>query len=64
MADDSGKIVAHSDPTMVWTDILELFGTGRFKVTEDGNWVTTESIRVWVASFNEGVFGSGWHHDE
>ena len=64
IADESGRIAAHSDPTMIGKQLSELFGTHPFEATEDGNWVTTEALRVWVAGFNGWVFGSGWHRDK
>ena len=30
----------------------------------DGNWVTTEFLRVWVVGHQRFVFGSGWRRDE
>ena len=30
------------------------------KATAEGNWVTTEDVRVWVVSDGGMTFGSGW----
>ena len=56
----------HSNPAMIGRETQELFGTATFDATEDGAWVTTESLRVWVAEYDGFLFGSGWHrsHDE
>lgn len=63
IGDNGGKIVAHSDPSMIGSDTHDLFGIATLEVTEDGDWVTTESLRVWVAGVDGWVFGSGWRHD-
>ncbi len=64
IADDSGKIVAHSDPKMIGGDLLELFSTSSIEATEEGNWVTTDTVRMWIAESGGFIFGSGWHRDE
>ena len=46
------------------TDLKYLLGTDMFEATAEGNWLTTESVRVWVIGYDGMVFGSGWHHDE
>ena len=60
----NGKIVAHSDPSMIGRDTQELFGGETFEVTESGAWVESESLRVWVAGYDGFVFGSGWNNDD
>ena len=66
IADSSGTIVDHYDKALVGTDLKDLLGTEIFEVPAEGNWVTTESVRVWVVGDGGMVFGSGWHggHDE
>ena len=66
IADGSGTIVDHYDKSMVGTDIKDLLGTDVFEATAEGNWVTTEDVRVWVVSDGGMTFASGWHrgHDE
>ncbi len=64
IADGSGRIVTHSDPAMIGRDLRELFGTETFETTAEGNWVTTEDVRVWVVGYDSMTFGSGWHRDE
>lgn len=64
IADENGKIVAHSDPTLFGRDLKELLGTRSIEATEEGNWVTTDAVRMWVAGSGGFVFGSGWHRDE
>ena len=66
IADSSGTIVDHYDKTLVGTDLKDLLGIDMFEVTAEGNWVTTEDVRVWVVGYDGMTFGSGWHsgHDE
>ncbi len=64
IADSSGTIVDHYDKTLVGTDLKDMLGTDIFEVPAEGNWVTTESVRVWVVGYDGMVFGSGWRNDE
>ena len=64
IVDGSGKIVDHYDKELVGRDLEDLFGVAMFEASEEDNWVTTESLRIWVVSYDELVFGSGWHDDE
>ena len=62
----SGTIVDHYNKALVGTDLKDLLGTDVFEATAEGNWVTTEDVRVWVVGYDGMTFGSGWHsgHDE
>ena len=62
IGDADGRIVAHSDPSMIGRETQELFGTVTFDAGVDGNWFTAESLRVWVVGHKGFVFGSGWYH--
>ena len=64
IADSNGKIVDHYDKALVGKDLKDLLGTDMFEATASGNWVTTESIRVWVVGYDGWVFASGWRNDE
>ena len=66
IADSGGKVVDHYDKEMVGRDLKDLLGTDMFEATAEGNWVTTEDVRVWVVGDSGMTFGSGWHsgHDE
>ena len=66
IADRSGKIVDHYHKEMVGKHLRDIFGTDMFEATAEGNWVTTEDVRVWVVRDGGMTFGSGWHsgHDE
>ena len=61
IADESGTIIDHYDKGMVGTDLKDLLGIDTFEATAEGNWVTTEDVRVWVLGQDGMTFGSGWH---
>ena len=65
IADSSGTIVDHYHKEVVGEHISDLFGTDVLEATERGNWVNMEDLRVYVLSYDEMTFGSGWHrsHD-
>ena len=62
--DPNGKIVGHSDISMIGGDAQNLFGADTFDATAEGGWMESESLRVWVAGYDGYVFGSGWSRDE
>ena len=66
ITDSSGTIIDHYRKDMVGKSLQDVLGTDRFEATAEGNWVTTEDVRVWVLSQDGMTFGSGWHsgHDE
>ena len=66
IADESGTIIDHYRKEMVGKSLEDVLGTDKFEATAEGNWVTTEDLRVWVLSQDGMTFGSGWHsgHDE
>ncbi len=64
IGDPSGKVVAHSNQTMIGGEVQELVGGEPFDATETGVWVTSESLSVYVAKYEGYVFGSGWSRDE
>ena len=64
IADSSGTIINHYRKEMVGKSLEDVLGTDTFEATSEGNWVTTESLRVWVVGQDGMTFGSGWHHDE
>ena len=55
-----GKIVGHSDPSKIGGETREIFGGEPFHVHEEGEWMESESLRVFVAGTDGHVFGSGW----
>ena len=64
IADSSGKVVDHYDKALVGTDLKDLLGTDMFEATAEGNWLITDSTRVWVVGYDGMVFSSGWRNDE
>ena len=63
IADESGTIIDHYDKAMVGRALSDILGTDAFEATAEGNWVTTEDVRVWVLGQDGMTFGSGWHSD-
>ena len=63
MTDSSGTIVDHYNKALVGTDLKDLLGTDVSEAPAEGNWVTTEDVRVWLVSQDGMIFGSGWHND-
>ena len=64
IGDPGGKVVGHSDPSMIGSATQDLFGSETLQAPESGGWVATESLRVWVAVSDGYAFGSGWSRDE
>ena len=64
IADSSGAIVDHYDKALVGTDLKDLLGFDIPDAPAEGNWVTTDDVRVWVVGYDGMTFGSGWRHDE
>ena len=66
IADESGTIIDHYRKEIVGKSLEEVLGTDAFEATAEGDWVTTEDVRVWVLGQDGMTFGSGWHsgHDE
>ncbi|MDE2861562.1 MAG: hypothetical protein OXP10_01300 [Chloroflexota bacterium] len=60
----NGKVVGHSDISKIGEDTQNLFGAETFEATVGGVWVTSESLRVWVAGYDGYVFGSGSSRDQ
>ena len=60
-----GKIVGHSDITLIGGDVEDLLGgvVDLPAAVGEGIWVESESLRVFVAGANGYVFGSGWARD-
>ena len=59
-----GKIVGHSDISLIGGDVQDLLGGETFQATANGVWVESESLRVFVAGYDGHVFGSGWSREE
>ena len=59
-----GKVVGHSDVSLIGVDVQDLLGGETFQATEDGVWVESDSLRVFVAGYDGYLFGSGWSREE
>ena len=61
-----GKVVGHSDITLIGGDVEDLLGgvVDLPAAVGEGIWVESESLRVFVAGIDGYVFGSGWSQDE
>ena len=74
VADESGKIIGHHNPSTLGQDLDVLLSTDGFKATEEGAWVNHEDVNpatgevedehFWLVEHDGLVFGLGWHHDE
>ena len=60
IADTDGEIINHYHPEMVGRHLTDIFGTDEVEATEEGTWITTEDLRVWVVGDGGMTFGSGW----
>ena len=63
IGDPDGKIVAHSDPSMIGRDVSDIFGRTPFPppgLDAEGEWVQTSLLRIYVAKYDGHIFGSGW----
>ena len=60
LADENGTILDHFRKEMVGKSLEEVLGTD-IEATAEGNWVTTEDMRVWVLAQDGMTFGAGWH---
>ena len=62
--DPSGNVVAHSSSLTNPPAVQELLRNELSGSAEGGVWVTTESMRVYVAEYDGYVFAFGWIRDE
>ncbi len=66
--DPDGKIVGHSDPSMIGRSASEIFITFTpqefTELTAAGEWVDVGWLRVFLASYDGYLFGSGWSREE
>ena len=64
IGDPDGNIVGHSDISKIGENTQGLFGGEPVHVHEEGEWVESESLRVFVAEHDGHLFGSGWSRDK
>ena len=71
IAAPDGTIVAHDNPQIIGTNIVDLLGPAALQAPEQGAWITEEdndrqsggpqSMRVWTVSHEETLLGAGWY---
>ena len=68
IGDPDRKIVGHSDPSMIGRSTSDIFVTfyppELTELTADGEWVDVGWLRVFLATYDGYLFGSGWTRDE
>jgi len=64
IANPDGTIVGHSDPDNIGGDVEDLLGGEAHHATENGQWIETETLRVWAASHDGHLFGAGWRRNQ
>jgi len=62
IADPSGLVLAHSDPSMIGRPLGDVLGTAAASIPAagSGRWLVDETARVYVAESGSYLFGSGW----
>ena len=64
IGDPDGTIVGHSNPAMIGHETQDILDTTTTQPAhEDGRWIQTETLRVFLAGYDGHLFGSGWHQD-
>ena len=63
VADESGAVMLHFNPSMIGKQIEDLLGGDLSGVTEEGAWLTSEFMRIWMVRFDGWMFGAGWRND-
>ena len=63
IAGPDGKIVGHSDASLIGRDVHDVLGGETLEATEAGVWVESESLRAFVASHDGHLFGAGWSRE-
>ena len=53
----------HFNPSMIGRQIEDLLGEDLSGITEEGAWLTSEFMRIWMVRFDGWMFGAGWRND-
>ena len=64
IADEGGTIVLHFNPAMIGKGLEDLLGPGALDVDENGAWLTSEFMRIWMVKSEGWMFGAGWRNDQ
>ena len=60
IANPDGTIAGHSNPTLIGQPTQTILDTTTINPTADGTWVESESLRVFIASYDDHLFAAGW----
>ena len=61
IADETGTVAHHFNPAVIDKSVEDLFGVDASAVRQEGEWLTSESMRIWVVPFDGWMIGAGWH---
>ena len=64
IADESGTIVLHFNPAMIGKRLEDLLGPEALDIDDNGSWLTSEFMRVWMVKSEGWMFGAGWRNDQ
>ena len=64
IVDENGATALHLNPAMIGEQIDDLLGVDTSGIDDEGTWLTSESMRIWVVRHDDWLFGAGWHDDE
>ena len=60
IANPDGTITGHSNPALIGQPTQTILDTTTIHPTETGTWVESESLRVFIASYDDHLFAAGW----
>ena len=60
IANPEGTITGHSNPALIGQPTQTILDTTTINPTETGTWVESESLRVFIASYDDHLFAAGW----
>ena len=64
IADESGTIVLHFNPAMIGKRLEDLAGPEALDIDENGGWLTSKFMRIWMVESEGWMFGAGWRNDQ
>ena len=63
VAEAGGAVLHHFNPAIVGKRTGDLLGVDASKIQQDGEWLTSDTMRIWVVKSGDWVIGAGWHDD-